>query len=316
MLLRELKQFNEAISLIHLTPVIKRTLYASVVSVLDELPNLRNNLIKFKDEVDIGYSTAAQTTMGEVLGRSLLVELMDSIHTAINDHVHDTLAAVTFKKLNNPGHAQGTVIVLNSTTIYDLGKRLTDQLFDISYNTSYDFFDAVFTTSIPKLKKQLYNDHVITKILTEIANTVVHELVHVVQHAKQKHRPTTEYRSYLSRNKNEFHSLSRSVQASKFDPSTRDYARWMHLYRASPQEITAFAHDIANRIISDNQLDSYDVQVGAITMSELTPQIVNAIKLYLHPNTRIEQKIFNRYVKLVYLELKNYIDQLIDQSNN
>jgi hypothetical protein len=150
----------------------------------------------------------------------------------------------------------------------------------------------------------------INQMIDSMARTVIHELVHVVQHVKQKHRDSTEYRSYLGP-KDEFYALFDIIDDQKRDPNTPEYKRWRKLYQASPQEIAAFAHDIANTIIQRNDLDGEDYYVDESTMSELVPEIMSEIKRYFVPKTPDERKVFNRYVKRVYQELKNHIDRLV-----
>jgi hypothetical protein len=104
------------------------------------------------------------------------------------------------------------------------------------------------------------------------------------------------------------------------DPVTRrypDYGLMLKLHGASPQEISAFSHNIAMEIVDELGWDKYSRQKLKNIKVEQS-QILKLIKNHLlergiYPIKQPEIKIYRRYIKLVYLEVQRYLEYLISK---
>jgi hypothetical protein len=145
-------------------------------------------------------------------------------------------------------------------------------------------------------------------------STIIHELTHVVQHSRQrqKGRAGLEYRSYLDPRKQMF------PDNSKFDDPV-----YRRMYKASPQEMAAFAHEKVLQLMRPVLKDPEYYNINNPDYSEKDKQdIINelnrklkyiptyASQLFPDPSTPLEQKIYQRYVKLMYQEAQRFIDNL------
>ena len=165
-----------------------------------------------------------------------------------------------------------------------------------------------FITAVQKIiddptaffKKYLHNT------ITQFSETVTHELVHLFQHAEQfrKKRGSFEYRSYAEKDPEKFRDAMRDKSSMK------NYK----IYLASPQEITAFAHNIASQILKNTEIKSM-IYWSDIDQSKYDKIISDYVAKHLRytPEQRrnmnyIERKVFNRYAKSVYQILQHYIE--------
>jgi len=132
-------------------------------------------------------------------------------------------------------------------------------------------------------------------------NTVLHEVVHLIQNVKQDHRSNTEYRSYLNTDKKQFlDSMGRILKGTNDEQDNK-------LYYASPQEIAAYSHNIAINIIKNNNLDKKNEKISS---NEIT-HYVNAYldDIFKNKSDPKIKKVYNRYYKLVYLELQRFLEK-------
>lgn len=165
--------------------------------------------------------------------------------------------------------------------------------------------------------------HYIDKAIAPITNYFIHELVHVQQHNTQtelvNRKGTTEYRSYLTKNRKEF---LRAViyKATKYD---------MQIYHASPQEIDAFAHNMAIELIHDATIgiDIEDMNDSRY-IENLEGMLFSIQEVMKHrefkysgtytdryqefndPKNKLHYKVYKRFMKKVYLEVQRYIEKL------
>jgi hypothetical protein len=180
-------------------------------------------------------------------------------------------------------------------------------------------FDRIFTM-LDRYQKELSEriwDSVPREEKNAMIDTVIHETVHVIQHRKQSHRGhDTEYRSYLDTRKGEFQDLARGEEVRWEDP------RWDRLYYASPQEIPAFAHAMAQKVIRELGYDEepeYFLQGSKLTVPFAAGDFLRAFETvvggrYRDPRNPREQKILKRYLKLAYQGVQSYIEQRIKDS--
>jgi hypothetical protein len=187
-----------------------------------------------------------------------------------------------------------SLLVVDFIETYTIDNGSGDRLFD-------DFFIFLSKISEGVAGPDLYED--LKKTLNVLASVIIHESVHLVQHSRQymAGRQSTEYRSYLDPKRSTFPELQRQKDWSR-DPEN------MKLYRASPQEITAFSHEYAMDIINDYQSTS---ELDLLKDPQLLAQeIYDKLKKKRIPNGEGEQKVFQRYAKLIYQEISRYLDQV------
>lgn len=241
---------------------------------------------------------------------------------------------VMFQNLSSSeaGHANGNVIVLNKKSYLDplAEKILTEiqqQLFDnsIVHEPSPDDDDisdkvrentgAWYRVDWEQARAHLVDnryaiaDRVMdrTPQINKLVDTILHELVHVIQHRQQRHRRQPEYRSYLDKKGNKLRSFWRGPeQGWDFDNTN-----WQRLYYASPQEIPAFAHNMAQAIIRGFGLDEpLELPYPTITAQDFVSELRNIVgDQYRNPTNPKESKILNRYLKLAYQEVQRYIER-------
>lgn len=146
--------------------------------------------------------------------------------------------------------------------------------------------------------------------LNKLVDVFLHETVHAIQHYKQwlvnnvngRHVDYPEYRSYLEKDKKEFHKMMNSDEWTD---------RKNKAYYSSPQEIAAHAHNISLQIINDYGVDDEWTE----RPSDL--DISKNVKKYLSHVFSPEEfkdpkisKIINRYYRLVYKELVDYLSHM------
>lgn len=197
--------------------------------------------------------------------------------------------------------------------------QLYNQLFKSYYslalvgNPSQDeivdyFFDAAQDQEIQN--EVLYD---VQKYIDPIIEVLIHEWVHGIQDYQQPGR-TSEYRSYLEdpKKQGELSTLLQKRYQSGNKLSSEESSRWDQLYRASPQEMAAMAHQMVFAIIKSAGLHQDINDPAALPkVKELGQKIPEYVSNYFGiPQTKIEQKVYNRYMKLVYLELDRWYDSI------
>lgn len=134
----------------------------------------------------------------------------------------------------------------------------------------------------------------------ELSLTIEHEMVHVFQNFEQYYlrgRPS-DYRSYLEKDPEKFDTIMRD----KTDP------RHWAIYHASPQEITAFSHELASKIIRDYNLNVYNKNIEKIDANTILFYVKSHLEASIpYPKTSDEVKVYQRYARLVYSTLANHI---------
>ena len=211
------------------------------------------------------------------------------------------------------GSATGLSISLNERMITEISAVVSNfikQEYKQNVNTKdsgsiADHFYKI-VSNIANRPKIILEDPTLQQIIHKWANTMTHELVHVFQHAEQykKKRISTEYRSYAEKDPAKFQTAVRRLTTPD------DYK----IYRASPQEITAFAHNIASQILKNTKFRS-KILWGDLDQSNYSKIISDYVAEHLkytpeqRKNTNyIERKVFNRYVKQVYQILQHYVE--------
>jgi phage gp46-like protein len=145
--IKQINQLSEAISITHLTPIVKQAILTSISSDLSQISHLKANLTQFKDQVDEGYGKSAREALSNTFYRELLPTLANNIDNAINAQLPDTLQAVTFKRIGSSGQARGQIIIIQTDIVEKIGNAVIAQLFDVVYDSGSDYFDELFSKS-------------------------------------------------------------------------------------------------------------------------------------------------------------------------
>lgn len=158
--------------------------------------------------------------------------------------------------------------------------------------------------------------------IEDLVGTIIHEVVHVQQHVSQAknyvNTGKTEYRSYVA-NKKRFHQAMQNIYNNTASDEDMD------IYRASPQEIPAFAHNLALELIKSAMMgysafteDLNDARYFLSNMEDClqytlnyttNPRFVQYNK-FNTPENRQHYQVFKRFMKLVYREITNYTERL------
>lgn len=223
-------------------------------------------------------------------------------------------STMMFKDMKSGGSADGSHININ--------RKLLDIILDYYVNYVYDrmissiesnetalnqFFELFYEPDRKDISA--YSSGFENK-LNELVSVIIHELTHVQQHQAQrkKGRADTEYRSYLEPNKSKFYQAVNSV-AQDASPSADSY----RLYRGSPQETAAFAHQSALDWLNaygvfDDQYDAEGLK-GILDAIKEDPSFVN--KMFNDRDNPKEYKVFKRFNKQVYQEIVRTLEKLI-----
>lgn len=295
----------EAISLTQYTDNFELAIYQSYTTVL--------NNSQHQSAATNTVTNAKNSTIAKLID-SYETLLSDSLATVMANNLYNTcqivpkvtVNSVTIQPLSPDGSANALDIFINRK----FTNELINQLIDLIYNRIPR--NVMKSPAVPQTCSRVFD--IITKelipvairskpmqlIISEIANIFIHELVHVSQHVPQvnRGRSSLAYTSYLDNKKlkgtsNELHSLN-----TRGDRSPRFY----QLYYASPQEMAAYAHNIAQNIIREFRIEKRN-RPPINTVAQVIP---NKVRVYINPTNSKEQSIFNRYVKLVYKELDSY----------
>jgi hypothetical protein len=215
---------------------------------------------------------------------------------------------VSFEKMKNVkhgGYASRHNIVLDQTDITELSASIMRHFRNlIGFKKDYTIEDI---TDNPFVEDRI----------NTISNKIIHELVHIKQHSTQSIDKPTEYRSYLTKNKQEFYDAVSKLETEQ---------DWK-LYLSSPQEIPAFAHNFALELIRflwDNPVENIkDVHVATGVLANINDvftwkNVVNGMRThemysrFSTPGTK-EYKIFKKFMTIAYKELQAFKDRVQDR---
>jgi hypothetical protein len=161
---------------------------------------------------------------------------------------------------------------------------------------------------INTFKKTLFDTPI--PVLDNCASTFIHELVHARQHMPQitKGVPDsgTDYGSYIKTkevpNKKEFTKMVDT-------PGALDDPENYRIFRASPQEMTAFANQAAAKFIKDNRLNMPGAKADAATMANLQ----NYLGDYFRDRDNYQERtLLKRYGTLIYKAVADYLNRKND----
>jgi hypothetical protein len=173
-------------------------------------------------------------------------------------------------------------------------------------NTSIPFnYTKTAKKIINTFKKTVFNSPI--PALDNCASTFIHEMVHAHQHAAQAAKgisaDDTDYRSYL---KTKEIPTKKAFQDMVDTENALDDPENYKIYRASPQEMAAFANQDAARFIKDNKLNTPGAKADAATMSKLQ----NYLGKYFRDRDNYKEYILlKRYGNLVYKAVADYLNR-------
>lgn len=327
--MRAIEIINEKISITHFTEEFENAFIHSIRQTINELATRKKALASFKDEVNGNQGTGAslkpinQALLAEAY-TSLVFYLSENLSRVCSD-IADHPVSVDIVQMHDRGNANYGHINLSDEYAVKIAKSLLATLEDTAYSSfsETDFFDFYFN--------HIKDDHVQSVVLgrlsvQEAVSTMVHEMVHVLQRQREvnsrkekgTNTPDLDYRSYLSDpTKSQTYKIGdktykrdelASMNYGRFGPHD-DESRFLYLHAGSPQEIASFAHEMALDIIVNSGLDDkYIASADDIEdAKDHQRSIVHYVKNKINPKTPAEEKVFRRYVKLVYQELDRYI---------
>lgn len=311
---------SEAISLTKHEADFEKAIARAVVDGLRDIRSLRDtrDFQQFRDQVD---QDGSFKPLWAKIGQRLYVSLGHHLTTNFQDVTEKlypgSYVPIDFVQTNDRGYAKGMSVFLSDRFLSDLTKIVLNKFYDavtnsFSEGSLYDYFFGQYNNKYIIRDILSYADRTIEELL----DVVIHELVHVVQHGTQlaKGKHDYEYRSYLSDPKKkkgkdpEFMRLARMRTKHKRLPASAE-ARYRVLHASSPQEMGAYSHNIAQSIIRDFGLNDIHISPADIPpMSDFSTIIADYVKSYITPKTPAEQRIFQRYAKMVTLEITRYLD--------
>lgn len=304
---------NEAISLTQHFNELSKVVNDAIIKSLASVHELKNNpMLQDAEDEAIQYGSLRPLTNAVV--QSLYDELFDKISedliTAVDKIVPYTAVKFVQFSGNTNGTASGLLVNLSEKYVNDLTVAILNYINSVTINnlTNEDrivdeFYNQIGNIIKPgKYQKYFMNDDEVQNIVDDMNDTLIHELVHVKQNQAQynKGKTKTQYRSYLGKKKKDFVDPTGSVT---------DF----NLYLASPQEIAAFSHNIALRVINDlnlryvNRLQ--DIQkVDSDTILYFIDKFLNG--RFKQPANSKEKAVYKRYMKLAYLEVDRFVDKV------
>jgi hypothetical protein len=195
----------------------------------------------------------------------------------------------------------------NHSDINDYNDNDYDDYEDNEYDTDYPYdYKELADESIKEFKNSMFVP-IIEEYIAECSSVFIHELVHAKQHATQRVKgipnKKLDYRSYIKTkeipNKEKFQTMVNT-------PGALDNPENYKIYRASPQEMTAFANQEAVKFIKDNKLNVPGAKADAATMAKLQNYLGNYFR---DRDNYKEYIILKRYGTLIYKAVVDYLNR-------
>jgi DNA-binding transcriptional MerR regulator len=317
---------NEAINYTQYQPQLQAIVEQTIVNSLPKtltISKVNQETSKSFDDYSKKVIKNQKSKFSKSIANNLTKELNKFLKS--NDEWKDV--TVEFKSLNSlttNGHCAGTTITINTdtSTDYFAYKILSIVTLNAKHihttpeliNAPWSLITNITYSTIIKNNTKDYVIPNINNILSDMIGTFTHELVHAKQTINQwnlNKGPNIEYRSYMDNSKDEFNNLIRKLYNTGLSPT--EHKRFLQLYKSSPQEIPAFAHSIAVDIINKfniSNLNHHDKIQQSQKMIQSIPFMVNQFLNNNIPNDhKLYKSVYNKYLKLVYTEIKNYINK-------
>lgn len=318
---------NEIISISHYEPkifkmlnhVFEVPLWSNDTFMLDRTGNVmasrghkhEKTPIYLKEKSAIDYETS------EWFIEQFLNTLSDTMTESFSHLTHDIVGrSIKLYLMPFDDNSQGTMstnkhdLKINQSIIvdllYDVVEIMIDQMskkhilsnkYIVDFQKFVNYLKHTTFLDLIKFDMELYDE--LVQIIRKMSSTIIHELVHAMQMTKQ---PGTDvsYTSYLKKGR-----------VSDEDSN--------EVYFASPQEIPAFAHQVAVDVINKAQSkyaeDALAVGLAQdlkkIMQGEYYHDIINHyFDLYNKPTDAKYYQIYKRFLKLVYNEIIGHIEKM------
>jgi hypothetical protein len=152
-------------------------------------------------------------------------------------------------------------------------------------------------------------------IASSLTPVLIHELTHVIQIKKDPENHET--KSYVAKRGETAQGTQSNVSSGPMDKRT------VELYLADQREIPAFAHNSAVSIIRKSKSQYRDLKSHAANMQAILNELSKTGHLGMSKDDNTEhyyqffrqnpkpqyQKVYKRYIKILYTELKTHLDQ-------
>jgi hypothetical protein len=295
-----LYQITEAISLTKLSEPLIDAVNQAIIRSINLLANKKNTISEYERSEAIKNGT-----LSKILGRTdkwlaeTITKNVEQFTSAIFAKEINPNVTVAFGDIKPLGYASGLSIVMNSKFISPIIKRVCDDIYDTTINrldNSSQIVDAYFKMAETFSERDL-QDIYIENDVNSMISTMIHEAVHVAQHEAQfkKGRDTTEYRSYIQKDKNKFYQdVNNLVQKEPEETTTDEHEAW----RGSPQEINARSHQTALEFLKD----SFD---NGFSIDEIRKNVISELQYYMD---KTRYAIYKRFSKQVYQEVMRVLD--------
>jgi hypothetical protein len=337
---RETKEvkLNEEISLGKYAPKFKS---AILDAVTDALKNIKRNYLEKwgvweeeKEEYKVGKTEALDKKIKDILTQGALKSIQYIENLA--KQIEPRLKSVQFgtSSIGSAGLAAAAASDTDIKMRKDYYEQIADKLYDLISETvmknykryeKESLFNGLIITiddAIESGCRGFLNNNKLNSYLDFQAEIFVHELTHIVQNARrsQKLKKDKSYRSYLEKDRGEYHMLNIFRGMNALSPE--EEKRFFHLYYASPEEIGAYAHNIALDIFrkyhlskTGNSKESYIINAKKALHD--IPRVTNEYigKEYAGSSEPKIQAVYKRYQKFAYKELYDLIQDTLKTAN-
>lgn len=281
-----------------LDSLIRVTLDRTIRSFKDKQSNKQLEKLRHGDSTETTVNAFAKE-LTDLFAKELVEEMITIGSKEINHPIK-----VVWREMGlGEASAHKNVISLSMKyllMIYKAFKRV------LSDHVARSEGDSIYWDCLYLVNDDNFSDTIRSKVeykFNKLPSIFMHELVHIQQHSRQNFGKE-QYRSYLGK-KSEFDELSKAEVLSLTNSS-----RYKKLYLASPQEIDAFAHNIAYEIIDAHLLDFVDASDNTNYLNEITKTVINKVNAKIgKPVTVIERKIWKRYIKKTVILVDRYLDK-------
>lgn len=333
----ELLQLTEAISLTKFEPDFQEAIKQAMIDSVKELyqysttePDYTSLINKPEEDFFKRVKDLVHTDITRLFSRKFCSALVRQGEIALPDS--KGLLTVRFTDIQDLGNALGYRIELNINYLDTIAKEFALQLLDTFYN---QFSEPDLMTAFQQYLKRfdrrelehVFYNYKIDRQVTSMVDTMVHELAHIHQQnaEKKKGRIGFDYRSYLAPG-----IKGREKFVKSFAKRGPEFTR---LHASSPQEIGAYTQNIVTNLVrtlgwdvatdpteltiysQGKKIDpDYTIDWNNSLASEIKREVIDHLKPRLgNLDSKRRQKVYQRYVKMVYQELMNYRDNKLEQ---
>lgn len=318
MLINEVIEVDEAISVTQYQDGIRAAIISGLQHGFSQVAKMQGKYPKYEQKLLSDSTRDFRLSIRPAILRSASANISKQVAKFINSKIPSKpLNSIKFGKTGTGvgGYARDLDVVVTRDYLVKLVNIALENTFDAMYKDYDDeslipgfyFICKAFASGDPEITTRVL-EYAESIVIGPIVSVIVHELVHVVQHKAQfeKGKDRTDYRSYLEKKKGDFYKLTTTGS-----PAQRSTPQYTDMYYASPQEVAAFSHEIAIKIIKSHGYDTLKKgdEIPRIDPNKLILEINNRLGNRFHvPRNDKEKLVYRRYIKLVYQEVQRYIE--------